>query len=61
MSDWERVARPSAVWFTVCFIIGMFLTPLNSGIWLAYVLGLIGAGIGALLGARIVRKRRDRW
>jgi hypothetical protein len=61
MTDAERVTMPAIIWGTVGAIVGLFLTPMNGGPWPAYVLGLIGAGIGALLGARIVRRRRDRW
>lgn len=61
MSNAETIARPAAVWATVGAIVGIFLTPAYGGPVAAYGLGIVGGCLGALLGWRIVRRRRRHW
>jgi len=61
MSDAETIARPAAVWATVGAVVGIFLTPAYGGPVAAYGLGIAGGCLGAFLGWRIVRRRRNRW
>jgi hypothetical protein len=62
MTDGERIAYPAAIWGTVGAVAGMLARWNHNGTnRLALVLAIVGAGIGALLGWRIVRKRRGRW
>ena len=57
-SQWEILLRPVAVWMGLGLIIGLVID--QRSIETARVLALSGAVIGAVLGARLVFRNRNR-
>ena len=57
-SQWETLLRPVAVWMGLGLFIGLVID--QRSIETARVLALSGAVIGAVLGARLVFRNRNR-